>query len=655
MLGMEERPKSNKLSPNTLEILYRENLLETYSRDQEAAFEGLMAAILLDPKKQRDPRRLYAAAEFANVLAERKAPAWNRRPTIQPRGRPPGAEGISSQKLPSFLSRNQDALKYYGLASYLSYGYLSVASTHLNEEAFDPRFRQACEIYNYSLEQTLRFTLDAMPFDPRFFYRLDDPSGLTKARFKLVGFDWKEEDIHDLLPAIDHRTKAIGPTSRRKGLGVPLIGIHYEDGKRPGVFYPPLTAFPVTALQIPIEEFDLEATESRELVHLVNPWNQETLKVGNQEIPVEADLSTPLHYMLEKTGFNSRWWEGFITEDEAFTGAVFLIQPHRPGRIPVVLCHGLLSSPGPWETLINGLMDDPWIRQNYEFWLMQYPTGRGMLVNAYYLRKAMTEVRTGLDPNGTDPALDRIVFVGHSMGGSIGTLLSHDSGNVLWDAAWSVPIDQLDLSPSEREELANLFFFERLPFIKRVVYLATPHHGAPLASRPIGWIGTQIVDLPQRWRSLLKTVNDRNQQYAKIPLNEDSLTSVSQLRAGSPVSVAMANLDNPGDVVFHNIAGDIASRDGQRTDGTVPLSSATIDWADTSLVVPARHTEIQRHPLTIQAIHEILLEHARDLRQDPEMGGNPAETFVQSATPESVSPPPSQREIEEIGWESSSQ
>jgi pimeloyl-ACP methyl ester carboxylesterase len=610
VLGMEDRPRSNQLSRETLEILFRENLLELYSHDEEAAFEGLVAAILVDPAKQEDPRMVFAAAEFANVLAERNAPPWNRRPTLRPRGSRPMFEMDPSEQLNKFMTRNKSYLTYYGMATYLSSSYLALSSQRLVEEAFNPQFRQACEIYNYSLEQTLRFTLDSIPFHPDFFYRLDDPNNPTKVQFKLVGFDWTEEDIHELLPAVDFRSDDIGPSSHRKGIGVPLIGLRYRRENSPNLFYPPICAFPITALSVLPEEYDLEATERRDIIHLVNPWSEETLKVGNLEVPIEADLSTSLNYMLKETGFNSDVWKGFVGKDASLAGSVFLIQPHRAGRIPIVLCHGLLSSPEPWESLINGLLIDPWIRQNYEFWFMHYPTGRGLILNAADLRTALANVRHTLDPNRQDPALDRMVLVGHSMGGSLSTLLTHDSGNHIWDMAWSAPIDQLTLTPEERAILESVFYFKRQPYIERVVYLATPHRGAPLASRAVGWLGTQLVDLPSAFRMTISNLNDKNHAYSKLPLSEDTYTSVRQLREDSPVLAAMNQLDHPREVHFHNILGNREEGSDRGGDGVVPAANATIDWAETRLVVPARHTEIQRHPLVIREIHKILIEHA---------------------------------------------
>ncbi|NUN97651.1 MAG: hypothetical protein HUU16_15915, partial [Candidatus Omnitrophica bacterium] len=607
--GMDDRAKSNQLSRESLEVLYRENLLQEYSKNPATAFEGLLAEILKEPENQQDTKLLFAAAELANVLGERNAPPWNRRPFIKRRGTPPAAEPEAPNPSQRLTAAKPEVLAYYGLASYLSYAYLTVASGNLPTHAFHPRFRNACDIYNYSLEQTLRFSLDAIPFHPKAFYRFDTPEGVTQAMFKLIGFDWQAEDIHEILPAADYRTDEVGPSSRRHGLGVPLIALRYGNPDMSVENYPPVCAFPVTALYIPHETLDLEVTDRRDTIHLVNPYAQETIRIGELEIPVEADLSTPLNYMLNQTGFDSGTWSGFIGTDEDTQGAVFLFQPHRPGRIPVVLCHGLLSSSRPWETLVNGLMDDPWIRQHYEFWFMQYPTGKGMLWNAADLRRSIFNLRRRLDPEDKDSALDSIVMIGHSMGGLLARFLSQDSGEAFWNATWTVPIDRLDLTPEERDEFQRTLYFKRLPFIRRVVFMATPHQGSPIAMRPLGWLGTQLVDLPKPTRMFIQTVGDKNKQYARMSLDEDYFTSINQLRTDSPVLAALAEAPRSPEVHYHNIVGNAQGVGEEGSDGVVLLPSARISWAESELIVPARHTQIHEHPLVIKEIERILRLH----------------------------------------------
>ena len=94
------------------------------------------------------------------------------------------------------------------------------------------------------------------------------------------------------------------------------------------------------------------------------------------------------------------------------------VQPYRRGRIPVVLVHGTGSSPGRWADMVNDLMNDPRIREHFQFWYFTYDSGNPILFSASGLRELLTAAVARLDPDGTDPALHRMVVIGHSQVGS---------------------------------------------------------------------------------------------------------------------------------------------------------------------------------------------------------------------------------------------
>ena len=85
--------------------------------------------------------------------------------------------------------------------------------------------------------------------------------------------------------------------------------------------------------------------------------------------PLETDLTTPLAYLLAHSGLERISYEGFLRPEkvERLSG-IYLMEPYQPGKIPVLLVHGLLSSPETWATLYNDLRADPVLRERYQFW-----------------------------------------------------------------------------------------------------------------------------------------------------------------------------------------------------------------------------------------------------------------------------------------------
>ncbi|MEX0671031.1 MAG: hypothetical protein WD060_11310 [Pirellulales bacterium] len=89
-----------------------------------------------------------------------------------------------------------------------------------------------------------------------------------------------------------------------------------------------------------------------------------------------------------------------------------------------------------------------------------------------------------------------IVLVGHSMGGLHAKLQVVAPGNTLREAVACRPFDQMDLEPPVRQFIREAFFFEPLPFVARIVCVATPHRGSILASLGVGRLAAISVRPP---------------------------------------------------------------------------------------------------------------------------------------------------------------
>jgi hypothetical protein len=201
------------------------------------------------------------------------------------------------------------------------------------------------------------------------------------------------------------------------------------------------------------------------------------------------------------------------------------------------------------------------------------------------------------------------VLIGHSQGGLLTRLMVTDSGTRFWDAAVNVPLAQLEVTPATRALLEQTMFFEPLPSVTRVVFIATPHRGSFKVS-------TLVLDLVRRLVTLPVTVVGGLNELAQNNPNAVSLkalggmpNAVVNMRPGNRfVQTLSASPLAPG-VTAHSIVavqgeGPITSGN----DGVVAYESAHLDEAVSEKVVHSSHST-QSEPETIQEVRRILREH----------------------------------------------
>ncbi len=343
-----------------------------------------------------------------------------------------------------------------------------------------------------------------------------------------------------------------------------------------------------------------------------------TVTVDEQEQPLEFDTTAAIAYQLEGSPLYDLEIAAFlrggtfarlIPHDRAQDG-LFMLHPYRRGSIPVVLVHGTLSSPARWAELINELEGDPRIRQRFQIWIFLYDSGNPIPYSAGRLRAALTAAVQELDPEGKDPALRRMVVIGHSQGGLLAKLTAVDTGTKLWDNISSKPFDAVEVRPETRDLLRQSLFFTPLPFVSRVVFVATPHQGAILAGRRLGAIAAWLVTLPATvFDGLAEAVASAGDEKLVAMLRRPP-TAIDNMNPRNPGLRTLASIPVPSRIPAHSIIavkGDGPKEEGD--DGVVTYRSAHIGEAVSELVVRSDHS-CQGQPQTIEEIRHILLEHA---------------------------------------------
>ena len=257
----------------------------------------------------------------------------------------------------------------------------------------------------------------------------------------------------------------------------------------------------------------------------------------------------------------------------------------------MVFVHGTASSIVRWAEMYNRLLADPEIRSRYQFWFFQYDSGNPIALSALRLREALTAAVARLDPEGKDPALRRMVLIGHSQGGLLVKMQVINSGDRIWNAVSRKPLDELQLSDQTRDLLRRGLFVEPLPEVSRVVFICTPHRGSFVAGRNIiANLVRRLLTLPFALTGLAADLARNPDALASgvspiVPSAVDNMSPRHHfIRALQEIPVA------PSVTVNSIIAVEGDGPVEQGDDGVVEYSSAHIEPVESELVVKSSHS-----------------------------------------------------------------
>lgn len=356
------------------------------------------------------------------------------------------------------------------------------------------------------------------------------------------------------------------------------------------------------------------------ILRLYDPLENTTAQSRGRSVPLESDITTPLAYHLKDPLLNGRVLSTATILDSSLADKIhglYMLEPFDPSKIPVVMVHGLWSSPVTWAQMFNDLRAIPEIHSNYQFWFYSYSSGQPFVVSASEMRKDLNRIRRELDSGNDSQALDQMVVVGHSMGGLISRLQVINSGNDFWNLIGNGEFDNLKGNTETIQRLRDTVYFEANPAIKRIVTIATPHHGSQTSNATTRWLSGKIISLPELLAQDFQTLSLRNKD---VLVNPSVLTgtSVDSLAPTSPVLLAMDAIPPQPQTTFHNIIGKVEkknlspfSRESQSlgSDGVVSVENAQFEHAQSLTVVPSEHSSVHLHPQCILEVRRVLLQH----------------------------------------------
>jgi pimeloyl-ACP methyl ester carboxylesterase len=539
------------------------------------------------------------------------------------------------------LSKNEKALDLFSSSVAYSYRYLFDPRFERFGNPYDPQFRGACDLYNAGLESTLRTIRRQGKLRPGESFTIESKGHRWDILVAPRNVSWPSHEIDRLEFVSDYQINGLKNVYHTYGLGVPLIAVRKAQASKQPVemHYPPELGFPVTAFLrcLPDEPSSHIATAStssateqpkrhRAVLELYNPLQSTDIIVDGRRIPLESDITTPLAYTLNSPAFEQldQPTTGLLFPGEIRKLAgIYMLEPYQPGKIPVLMVHGLWSSPITWMEMFNDLRADPDIRRDYQFWFYLYPTGQPFWRTATHLRETLAKVRTTVDPQRSDAAIDQMVLVGHSMGGLVSHMQVINSGDEFWRVVSDRPIDQLKADDRTRWELNKTFYFQANPSVRRIVTIGTPHRGSRFANGFTRYMGQQLISMPSRMTARFANLRLANPGAFRDTRLLDMETSIDSLAPDCPALPLLLTAQQAPWVKFHNVVGRLPRDNWQVKlfgdgDGVVPYESAHLAGVDTEIEIAADHSNVHRHPLTILQVRDILREHVRQLQSAPQ-------------------------------------
>ena len=571
-------------SAASTQVLHQMDLFDLYQSDPNAVIRALRASTL---EKSIRPDLLFVLAELEFHQGEQ--------------------------------ARRSDARTHFLAAAFYAHRYMVSLPGGDNLLGVDPRFRISIDLYNRGLTSGLASDDgERVDLSPR---TLPLPFGELVLERDEDDLMWGGYRMKDFAPVAELEVRGLRNRYRRPGMGAPLAASiepvelenpppgfgHISRGVRV-----PATALVLFSPGAPVAEGAV--VHARLRVYTLD--DATSVSIGDLQVALEYEPTAALAFGLAE----SRLWEferaGFLSGDfgQDRDRGLRMLSPYDRKRVPVVFVHGTASSPARWAEMINHLQSDSTILEAYQFWIFQYNTGNPIPFSAGLLRQSLIDLVLELDPEGDDDNLQEMVVIGHSQGGLLAKLCVVESGEVFWRNISTASIDSLDLMPETRETLERSLFFEPLPFVNRVIFVATPHRGSFIADRWYSRIAARFMTVTNEIADAAADLFGQDDDGVLIRGLEDMPSSLDNMSLDNPFIRSLSELPIAPGVEAHSIIAVQVGQDfepGHESenalwhDGVVSLDSARLEGVESELIVRSGHST-QSHPTTIGEVLRIL-------------------------------------------------
>ncbi len=506
----------------------------------------------------------------------------------------------------------EKAISYYLSAIIYAEMFLENIAVSGKQDFFDPDVAVAIKGYNLALGELFDYLNKKSLHKSGAFELISAGGQICKFENPLDKLPIPLKKIKAIHLCSDFRTRNLTHSSRKFGLGVQLICDINDDA---AVGASDTKVIPATLFLRSVKSDG--AIGFKFQLQYLDPRISDHIQIADVEFPLALDFTTPLAYIVKDPPAINFLKRAFLADtSEKYTG-LYHLEPHNDRKIPVVLVHGLMSDIRTWMQLLNTLQSDPVIRKNFRFMGFSYSSGNPILYSAKLFRQALVRERERLKQAGCDlDNFDKMVIIGHSMGGLLTRLLiSNSTEDILREKLGNDLIR--NIKNNANADIMDMLFFTAFPSVKRAIFIAVPHRGSSVADTWFGTLGASMVRLPKKIlavnRDFLMKMIASEEKLKNMKL--ESITGIDNLSPRNEILKVMALM--PMDPIpLHSIIGNSQGDDiPGGSDGVVPYSSSHLNNASSEKVVKSGHS-VQQNPLAIQEVRRILLLHIKQLNKN---------------------------------------
>ena len=233
------------------------------------------------------------------------------------------------------------------------------------------------------------------------------PEVQYRVRFEVRGAGCYPIDYFDQVsPADDYRIKGI-KHHMRQGTGSPLAALRENRHQSSVENHYPDEAI-TRAVTAVIERGPVKSGVQDVNIRLLCPLRNDTVTLAGQARPLAADFSVPWAMLLSRAGDLKRSGvvDAVLTRRPKRKPQLYLMEPYDPDKEPLIMIHGLYSTPLAFAELSNDLWSVDAIRRRYQIWHYLYNTSAPPLYPARILRSQ--------SPRNPQPARSRRKRPGHA-------------------------------------------------------------------------------------------------------------------------------------------------------------------------------------------------------------------------------------------------